>query len=461
MAGFGTVLAPALFDAYPGRVLNTHPALLPAFKGWHAVDDALAAGVKVTGCTRARGHRRGGLRSRSWPRRRSRCCRRTPARRLHERIKAVERRLYPETIRKLHRRRFAVRALLSVYDKTGLIGFAEGLVGLGHRADLDGRHLARPGRGRHPLPQRGVGHRRAGDARRAGQDPPPEDPRRHPGRPVQARAPRRPRGPRDRADRPGGLQPLPVPLRSLHRADRRRRPDHGAGRGQELRPRRRRSSTRPTTAPCSTSCAGEGELSAATRRRLARAAFAHTAAYDAAIATWFDELEPDAGTAARRRSTWPWRRPSTCATARTPTSRGRGTGRPVCTAGGTTSCSTAGWSCPTSTSTTPTRPGGWSTSWPTSGRPRRWSSSTPTPAGRRWPTTSWPPTTGRSNAIRCRRSAASWPCPVRSASSWPPSWWPTRRPTCSSRPRYDAGRARAVRGQAEEHAGPRSARPDR
>ena len=36
---------------YPGRVLNTHPALLPAFKGCHAVRDALAAGVKVTGCT--------------------------------------------------------------------------------------------------------------------------------------------------------------------------------------------------------------------------------------------------------------------------------------------------------------------------------------------------------------------------------------------------------------------------
>ncbi len=51
MAGFGTVLAAPLHDAFPGRVLNTHPALLPAFKGWHAVEAALAAGVKVTGCT--------------------------------------------------------------------------------------------------------------------------------------------------------------------------------------------------------------------------------------------------------------------------------------------------------------------------------------------------------------------------------------------------------------------------
>jgi phosphoribosylglycinamide formyltransferase 1 len=51
MAGFGTVFARPLFDAYPGRILNTHPALLPAFPGWHAVEDALAAGVSVTGCT--------------------------------------------------------------------------------------------------------------------------------------------------------------------------------------------------------------------------------------------------------------------------------------------------------------------------------------------------------------------------------------------------------------------------
>jgi phosphoribosylglycinamide formyltransferase-1 len=50
MAGFGTVV-PGLADAYPGRVLNSHPALLPAFKGWHAVRDALAAGAEVTGTT--------------------------------------------------------------------------------------------------------------------------------------------------------------------------------------------------------------------------------------------------------------------------------------------------------------------------------------------------------------------------------------------------------------------------
>jgi len=51
MAGFGTVLAQAVHSAFPGRILNTHPALLPAFPGWHGVRDALAAGVDETGCT--------------------------------------------------------------------------------------------------------------------------------------------------------------------------------------------------------------------------------------------------------------------------------------------------------------------------------------------------------------------------------------------------------------------------
>jgi phosphoribosylglycinamide formyltransferase 1 len=50
MAGFGTVV-PRIVDAFPHRVLNSHPALLPAFKGWHPVRDALEYGVKVTGTT--------------------------------------------------------------------------------------------------------------------------------------------------------------------------------------------------------------------------------------------------------------------------------------------------------------------------------------------------------------------------------------------------------------------------
>ncbi|MEI6362884.1 MAG: phosphoribosylglycinamide formyltransferase [Actinomycetes bacterium] len=50
-AGFMRILGPEFIDAFPGRIINTHPALLPAFPGAHAVRDALACGVKVTGCT--------------------------------------------------------------------------------------------------------------------------------------------------------------------------------------------------------------------------------------------------------------------------------------------------------------------------------------------------------------------------------------------------------------------------
>lgn len=50
-AGFMRILGAVFVDAFPGRILNTHPALLPSFPGAHAVRDALAYGVKVTGCT--------------------------------------------------------------------------------------------------------------------------------------------------------------------------------------------------------------------------------------------------------------------------------------------------------------------------------------------------------------------------------------------------------------------------
>ena len=50
-AGFMKLLGPAVLDAFGGRLINTHPALLPAFPGAHAVRDALAAGVATTGAT--------------------------------------------------------------------------------------------------------------------------------------------------------------------------------------------------------------------------------------------------------------------------------------------------------------------------------------------------------------------------------------------------------------------------
>jgi phosphoribosylglycinamide formyltransferase-1 len=50
-AGFMKILGPAFLARFGGRTVNTHPALLPAFPGAHGVRDALAYGVKVTGCT--------------------------------------------------------------------------------------------------------------------------------------------------------------------------------------------------------------------------------------------------------------------------------------------------------------------------------------------------------------------------------------------------------------------------
>ncbi|MBT2387571.1 phosphoribosylglycinamide formyltransferase [Streptomyces sp. ISL-11] len=50
-AGFMKILGKAFLDRFGGRVVNTHPALLPSFPGAHGVRDALAYGAKVTGCT--------------------------------------------------------------------------------------------------------------------------------------------------------------------------------------------------------------------------------------------------------------------------------------------------------------------------------------------------------------------------------------------------------------------------
>jgi phosphoribosylglycinamide formyltransferase 1 len=97
MAGFGTIVTGAFHRAFPGRVLNTHPSLLPEFKGWHAVAATLAAGVRESGCTVHVATEElddGPILAQ----------RRVPVypeddeALLHERIKAVERTLYPEVV---------------------------------------------------------------------------------------------------------------------------------------------------------------------------------------------------------------------------------------------------------------------------------------------------------------------------------------------------------------------------
>ena len=98
MAGFGTILSQPVYDRYAGRILNTHPALLPAYPGWHAVADALADGATVSGCT----VHRATLEVDSGPVLAHETVPVLPdddAASLHERIKVVERRLYVDTIR--------------------------------------------------------------------------------------------------------------------------------------------------------------------------------------------------------------------------------------------------------------------------------------------------------------------------------------------------------------------------
>jgi phosphoribosylglycinamide formyltransferase 1 len=100
IAGFGTILSKPFIDAYGGRAVNTHPSLLPAFKGWHAVRDALEHRVKVTGCTvhlvTAEVDDGPILAQEAVP-----VLDDDTEATLHERIKQVERRLYPDVIERL------------------------------------------------------------------------------------------------------------------------------------------------------------------------------------------------------------------------------------------------------------------------------------------------------------------------------------------------------------------------
>ncbi|MGH8001431.1 MAG: phosphoribosylglycinamide formyltransferase [Brasilonema sp.] len=51
MAGWMRLVTSVFIDAFPDKIINIHPSLLPSFKGTHAVEEALASGVKIAGCT--------------------------------------------------------------------------------------------------------------------------------------------------------------------------------------------------------------------------------------------------------------------------------------------------------------------------------------------------------------------------------------------------------------------------
>lgn len=107
MAGFGTVLDQPMQDAYGGRILNTHPSLLPAFPGWHAVQDAMDYGVKVTGCTMHVAT----LEMDAGPILAQQSVAVEPddtADTLHERIKTVERDLYIRTVQEIIERGYVL-----------------------------------------------------------------------------------------------------------------------------------------------------------------------------------------------------------------------------------------------------------------------------------------------------------------------------------------------------------------
>lgn len=102
LAGFMTILSQPMFKAFAGRIVNTHPSLLPSFPGHDAVAQALAAGVRVTGTTVhvVVEEVDAGPILEQEP---VRILAGDTVERLHERIKVVERELYPRVVRALER----------------------------------------------------------------------------------------------------------------------------------------------------------------------------------------------------------------------------------------------------------------------------------------------------------------------------------------------------------------------
>ncbi len=149
LAGYLRIVGERVLGAFGGRILNTHPSLLPAFPGAHAVRDALAHGVALTGCTvhLVDDTLDGGpiVTQEAVP-----ILAGDDEASLHERIRAVEHRLLPRATALLlagalsvHGRHVVVdaatadgglpvprRALLSVSDKAGLVDLARGLIAL-------------------------------------------------------------------------------------------------------------------------------------------------------------------------------------------------------------------------------------------------------------------------------------------------------------------------------------------
>ena len=186
------------------------------------------------------------------------------------------------------------RALVSVYDKTGLEDLVRGLDRAGVALVSTGGSAALiesvgragdPGGGADRLPR---------VPRRPGQDPAPGGARGDPRGPPPGDAPRPARRPRDRAVRPGGLQPLPV---RRHRRLGRHARTSASSRSTSAGPSMVRAAaknhpsvaivTSPSRYADVLAAVAAGGFTLADRKGLAAEAFAHTAAYDVAVANWF------------------------------------------------------------------------------------------------------------------------------------------------------------------------------
>ena len=363
----GAPRRPGFIRRFAGRIVNVHPALLPAFPGIGAIEQALEYGVKVAGVTVHfvdEGVDSGPIILQEafelpYPRDIAVDVERAA---FHE----IEHELLPRAVRLIaagqvsrrprrpaagaRGRRWLTsgrpaaatvapgevrvrRALLTVSDKRGLVDFARGLAELGVEIVSTGgtaRELAEAGietradRRLHGLPR---------DPRRAREDAQPAD----------LRGPARgaPTTSTWRRSSEHRIEPIDLVCVNLYpfervagaarrggrrgdREHRHRRPDADPRGGEEPRVRGGGRDARRATTPCSRSCGSRtGRLSLRTREALALEAFAYTARYDAAIARWFAEREEDFPRSTRART----RRCSTSPTARTRTSGRRTTRR--------------------------------------------------------------------------------------------------------------------------------------
>ncbi len=265
LAGYMRILGPAVLAAFPRRILNVHPSLLPAFPGAHAVRDALAAGVAVTGVTvhLVDATLDGGpiVAQEAVP-----VLAGDDEASLLGRLHAAEHRLLPRAVSLLAAGALAVdgrrvridaaRAAeaLPVPAPGAAVGLRQdGARGPRRRAGGPGvgarehrRDRTRAPRRRAARHRRERGHRLPGDAGRPGEDPPPARPRGDPRGPPAPRPPRAARRGGDRPVRPRRREPLPVrrgggearPLaRRARGGDRHRRAVHGPRRGEEPRER--------------------------------------------------------------------------------------------------------------------------------------------------------------------------------------------------------------------------------